>query len=337
MLLEERINVLGQLGAYLSAQPEEIKNIAENAYVLNRWFTPENVILSIQSMATAFMDVNMLKSWTDKYQIKDQAKKVGLVLAGNIPMVGFHDILSVFVSGNKSIIKLSDKDPILIPFMIDKMISFDSRVNEYFETTERLTDFDAVIATGSNNAARYFEQYFSKYPHIIRKNRNAVAVLDGSESESDLKLLGEDVFTYFGLGCRNVSKLYLPKGYDIDIVLKAFEDYGDISNHNKYRNNFDYTMALWLLNNVVFKNNNCVIVQESEMIQSRIATIHYEFYDTKESLIKHLEEDKKEEIQCIVSKEKIGSYQSFYFGAAQKPQLADYADGVDTMSFLTSL
>ena len=257
-------------------------------------------------------------------------------MAGNIPAVGFYDILCCFVSDHISIIKYSEKDDVIIPFLIDTLVEYDPRVSKYFEKVDRLESIDAVIATGSNNSARYFDYYFGKYPHIIRKNRNAVAVIEGSENRSQLLKLGEDIFTYFGLGCRNVSKVYVPKGYDVTQILEATHDFNEIIHHHKYKNNFDYTVALYLLNLVKYLNNGCLILRESEDIVSRIACLHYEEYEDVIDLNKMLT-SRSSEIQCIIADHNIEGVDTYKFGEAQKPSLFDYADGVDTIQFLLTL
>ncbi len=262
---------------------------------------------------------------------------VGLVLAGNIPLVGFHDILCVFAAGHRARIKLSDKDPFLLPLLLEMLKEIDLRTAEYFDTTtERLTNFDAVIATGSNNSARYFEAYFGKYPHIIRKNRNAVAILKGRETVEELRNLGDDIFQYFGLGCRNVSKLYLPKGYNFTLLLETLHERNEIVMHDKYKNNFDYNFTLLILNKIKYESNGCILMREATEIASPISVVYYEFYDDLDVLIHGLKM-KKDEIQLIVSNAQIADLQTFRFGEAQKPSLSDYADGVDTMQFLLSL
>ena len=278
-----------------------------------------------------------------------KSKRVGLVLAGNIPLVGFHDILCVFVSGHQSVIKLSDKDPFLLPMLLDFLKEIDDRTTAYFSTTtERLGGFDAVIATGSNNSARYFEAYFGKYPHIIRKNRNAVGILRGTETAEELRLLGNDIFQYFGLGCRNVSKLYLPKGYNFTLLLETLHERNEIVMHDKYKNNFDYNFTLLILNKIKYESNGCLLMREAEEIASPISMVYYEFYDDLTDLTKTLQA-KKEEIQLVVtsfarrdainrvSTMPIENLKTFNFGEAQKPSLSDYADGVDTLQFLINL
>lgn len=339
MTLEERIEVMAQLGAHLLGGDEFLDALIHRTEFNNAWFTKANQHQSIRAIAAAFLDKEKLKAWVDTYSFPDQVerKTVGLVLAGNIPLVGFHDILCVFIAGHKAQIKLSDKDKFIFPYLIKLLAKFDSRSSDYFEITERLTDFQAVIATGSNNSARYFDAYFGKYPNIIRRNRNAVAVLNGTETEEDFANLGQDVFQYFGLGCRNVAKLYVPKDYDFNPMLEVFhEAHKQLAMHSKYKNNFDYNYALYMLNKVPIWNNGCVILTEDKAIQSRIANLHYEFYDDKETLAMDLK-DKIEEIQCIVTKMNFVNLNSISFGDAQRPQLMDYADGVDTMTFLLAL
>jgi hypothetical protein len=248
--------------------------------------------------------------------------------------VGLHDILCVFVAGFKSKIKLSEKDPYFIPFLIQSLNKIDPSAHTFFEITEGyLKDFDAVIATGSNNSARYFEAYFSKYPHIIRKNRNAVAILRGDETQADITLLGDDIFTYFGLGCRNVSKLYVPKGYNFEPFLETLHARNEIVLHDKYKNNFDYNFALLILNRVPYFSNGCILLRETTEIASPIAVLYFEYYDDYNQLSASLRQ-RGEEIQCVIAKDNIEGLPCFYFGDAQKPSLGDYADGVDTMAFL---
>ena len=338
MNLQQRINLLSQLGDYLVSGDEYLKAIMHRTQFNNGWFTIANCEKAIKAIALNFLKKSKLEEWANKYDIKEttKSKKVGLVMAGNIPLVGFHDILSVFLSGNQSIIKLSDKDKFLIPHLIKKLGDWNEQSKSYFEIVEKLTGFEAVIATGSNNSARYFERYFGKYPNIIRKNRNAIATLDGTETMADLYALGNDVFEYFGLGCRNVSKIYVPKDYQFDLLLEAFHEYNGIVLNTKYKNNFDYNYAMFMLNKVPYKANGCIILVENQAITSRIASLHYEFYDKADNLVVEINR-RTEEIQCVVSKMKLNGISTIPFGKAQQPSLMDYADGVDTMQFLTSL
>lgn len=338
MTLQERLTTLIKLGEVLLAPDEYREAVIHRSFHHNQWFTKGNQRMAIEAIATNMLKGPKLEQWLQRYEINtpEAPQKVGLVLAGNIPLVGFHDLLCVFVAGHRSMIKLSDKDPYLLPYVLKRLGELDARTRAYFEIVERLEDFDAVIATGSNNSARYFEAYFGKYPHIIRRNRNAVAVLDGEESAEALHRLGDDVFRYFGLGCRNVAKLYLPKGYRFEPLLTALHEYRDIVNHSKYKNNFDYNYALFMLNKVPYEANGCIILTENPALQSHIAGLHYEYYEDEQALQADLEK-RKEEIQCVVSRKVWASVPTFPFGQAQEPELWDYADGVDTLQFLLEL
>lgn len=340
MNLQRRINSLVELGKYLTPENETLQAIVRRTAFHNAWFTEANQWQAIGEIKTHFLSKTKLNNWVKNYRYSEDSsiKTVGLILAGNIPLVGFHDILCVFVAGHKALIKLSDKDPYLMPFILKTLEDIDPETTNYFQIVEgAMKGFDAVIATGSNNSARYFEAYFGKYPHIIRKNRNAVAILRGDENASDFQLLGKDIFTYFGLGCRNVSKLYLPKDYNFEPLLLALhEDFKDLVLHDKYKNNFDYNFTLLILNKVAYQSNGCVLMRENEAIASPIACLHYEYYDDFAVLSEKLKVQ-SDEIQCVVSKEPIEGLPSFGFGEAQKPSLSDYADGVDTVAFLTGL
>jgi hypothetical protein len=260
-------------------------------------------------------------------------------MAGNLPLVGFQDWLAVFVAGQRALVKLSEKDKLLLPFLVQLLgdWAFESwEYTEFLAAEDRLRNFDAVIATGSNNTARYFEEYFGKYQHLIRRNRNGVAVLTGTETQAELHALGRDIFSYFGLGCRNVSKLYVPAEYDFDPLLEALHDYRDIVHHNKYKNNFDYNLTLLLLNQVPYKNNGCVLMKEDGSLQARIASVHYEFYENRTQLQDMLAH-RRTEIQCLVGKIELTDWNIFPFGESQMPGLLDYPDGVDIMEFLQNL
>ena len=341
MTLQQRINALVALGEHLR-QPfgEELQRLIVKAKIDNAWFTPESSEQALREIADAFLNREALEQWVKNYAIADttERKTVGLILAGNIPLVGFHDILSVFVAGHQAKVKLSDKDNHLIPYLIRFLNQYDFATLPYFEllTTEYLKKFDAIIATGSNNSARYFEAYFGKYPNIIRKNRNAVAVLNCTETNEEMTALGHDIFRYFGLGCRNVSKIYLPKGYNFEPLLESLHEFREIVLHDRYKNNFDHNFALLILNRVDYKSNGCILMSENRGIASPIACVYYEYYDTLEQIEKDLLE-KKDEIQLVVTKEKIENLPTFAFGEAQKPSLLDYADGVDTLQFLLTI
>lgn len=338
MELNERLAALVQLGLRLKQDDEYREAVIHRAWHHNAWFTKENQRLALESIARHMLDAEKLEQWLKAYTVAEpgQIRTVGLVLAGNIPLVGFHDVLCVFVAGHRAMIKLSDKDPYLLPFLLKRLAEIDPRTRDYFMIVEQLSGFEAVIATGSNNSSRYFTAYFGKYPHIIRRNRNAVAILDGAETDAELLALGQDVFQYFGLGCRNVAKLYVPEGYHFDPLLTALHEYREIVNHTKYKNNFDYNYALFLLNKVAYQANGCVILTENPAIQSHIAGLHYEYYAEEAVLVSQLQAQ-EEEIQCVMSRKPLDNLETFRFGQAQQPELWDYADGVDTMQFLLAL
>ncbi len=301
----------------------------------NGWFTPEQVYFAIQSWAEALSEEN-LNVWLSKYNFSEvKTKTVGLILAGNIPLVGFHDFLSVLISGHKVLVKTSSNDQYLIKFLAQYLIAINPEIENYITFTEgKLEGFDAVIATGSNNTARYFEYYFKNKPSIIRKNRNSVAVLTGTETHEELVNLGEDIFRYFGLGCRNVSKLFIPKGYNFDAFFKAMYEQRDVIYYEKYANNYDYNKAVFLMSNFQLLDNEFLIIKEDSSYASPISSVFYEYYDTVEEIQKQLEND-AEQIQCIVSNNSIE--RSIPFGQTQKPNLWDYADNVDTLEFLLKI
>ncbi len=302
----------------------------------NGWFTPEHIYFSIKSWADALTEQN-LTNWLNNYSIpNNEPKNIGLVLAGNIPLVGFHDFLCVILSGNKALIKTSSNDQKLLPFLVDYLISVDADFLKHIEFVDgKLENFDAVIATGSNNTARYFEYYFKNKPAIIRKNRNSVAVLTGKETKEELILLGEDIFRYFGLGCRNVSKLFVPQGYSFDLFFEAMFEYKEVIQYEKYANNYDYNKAVFLMSNYKLLDNGFLTLKEdTQQYASPISSIFYQQYDSLAQLQQQLIQDAAL-LQCIVSNGCIPD--SIGFGQTQKPNLWDYADGIDTMEFLTKL
>ncbi len=340
MNLQERIDTLVLLGEHLASEDEYLNAVMQRAYYNNKWFTVDNQALAAKSIAKHFLQREQLEAWASHYALSEPVKRqrVGMVSAGNIPLVGFHDVMSIFIVGHTTVFKPSDKDKYLLPYVFTKAIErIQPAAKSYFEQVERLKDFDAIIATGSNNTARYFEAYFGKYPNIIRKNRNAIAVLDGEESKEDLAALGQDVFQYFGLGCRNVSKLYLPEGYDFVPLLESLhENHKKLVLHSKYKNNFDYHYAVYMLNRMEYQANGCVMLRENEAIASPIANLYYEYYKDKNELAAHLQ-SRREEIQVVVGKHAIEELPHATFGKAQQPALRDYADGVDTIAFLLRL
>lgn len=341
--LQERLDLLAELGHYLrSGGDEDLDAAVRQSSIENQWFTEENIRSALKAIAEEFLDRDKLAAWAGQYPMADPGypeKTVALIMAGNIPLVGFHDWLCVFVAGQRSKVKLSDKDKRLLPLLVQKLGDWrkDSwAYTEFLLEHDRLKAFDAVIATGSNNTARYFEQYFGKYPHIIRRNRNSVAVLTGLETIPELYALGRDIFSYFGLGCRNVSKLYVPHGYHFDALLETLHEYREMILHNKYKNNFDYNFTLFIINNIPHKNNGCILLKEDASLQARIASVHYEYYDDLHDLDALLAPH-KDDIQCVVGNVHLPQFQVLPFGQSQEPGLNDYADGVDIMQFLTAL
>jgi len=335
MKLKERIALLCQLGEHFLKKDDYLEAVMHRTYANNHWFTVENQKEAVRAIAESFLQKEKLEAWLENYAVAANAhpSTVGLVLAGNIPLVGFHDLLCVFVAGHKSQIKLSEKDKYLLPYLLKLLTQFNPAAANYFETVGKLQNFDAVIATGSNNSARYFESYFGKYPHVIRKNRTAVAVLEGTEDAAELFALGKDIFQYFGLGCRNVSKIYVPEGYVFKELLEVLHEYKELVLHEKYKNNFDYNYALYMLNRMPFLNNGCLLITENASLHSRIAALHFEYFSDKNDLEIDLHRI-RQEIQCVVAKSGLLNLKTLPFGKAQQPELWDYADGVDTMDFL---
>ncbi len=339
MNIRERINILSQLGIYLNKIDDEfLYAVMKQSEFHNAWFSIENQKSALQSIANQFLDEKKLVNWLESYQISEpkNPKTVGLVMAGNIPLVGFQDWLCVFVTGHRAQIKLSDKDKFMFPHLVKMMQTWNPNVTKYIEFVNILKDFEAVIATGSNNTARYFESYFGKYPNIIRKNRNSIAILDGSETKKEFAQLGADIFQYFGLGCRNVSKIYLPKGYDFQPLLEALHEFNYLIMNSKYKNNFDYNYALYILNRTKYEANGCILMTENESLNSRIANLNFEYYSDMVELSKKLN-SVRHEIQCVVSKNALEDFSTMGFGKTQKPTLADYPDGIDVINFLQKL
>ncbi|RLD69080.1 MAG: acyl-CoA reductase [Bacteroidetes bacterium] len=347
MSLNSRIIAFTELGNQLklSLKTESVQkpvnnfqNVIQQASASNEWFTTENLNYAISAISDSLSEKN-INTWINKYPNLGNYKNsmnVAIIMAGNIPLVGFHDLLSVLISGHKAIIKQSSKDDILIKGVVELLISIEPEFKNFVQfTEERLTSFDAVIATGSTNSSRYFEYYFGKYPNIIRKNRNSVAVITGNETKEELKQLADDIFLYFGLGCRNVSKIFIPDNYDVDHFFKAVYHYQDVINHNKYANNYTYNRSIYLMSKVDFLENNFLILKEDLGMSSPISVIFYERYSKLETVKERLLID-QDHIQCVVSNE-VELPNRLGFGEAQKPQLWDYADNVDTLKFLLTL
>ena len=335
---------LAQMSSEYKSDPNKstpLKETIRSASRANSWFTEANSIMSIDQWALA-LSKEKVELWLGKYgEPREKGMTVGVINAGNIPFVGLHDLLSVVVTGHNYLGKNASDDPYLLPFMADLLIEIDPRLKERIRFVAQLKGIEAVIATGSNNSARYFEHYFGKYPNIIRKNRNGVAVLNGIETKEQLEMLGKDVFTYFGLGCRNVSKLYVPSDYIFDPFFEAMYSFNEIMNHNQYMNNFEYNNSVLLLKQVPFLQNGFLIIMEDPRIASPISILHYERYSNRQELEKHLLEN-SENLQCIVAAPETLSNPQLKanhvgFGNTQSPELWNYADGVDTVGWLGSL
>lgn len=348
MDLETKKNVFVTLGRFLnqftegnsnkdSSVPQndlffnEFEQLIQLSQSHNGWYTPEQVYFSIQSWAKALTPAN-LNQWTSSYDFTTtESKTIALILAGNIPLVGFHDFISVLISGHNVLVKTSSNDQHLLPFLAKYLIAIEPELAQKITfTDEKLENFDAVIATGSNNTARYFEYYFKDKPSIIRKNRNSVAVLNGEETKEQLVALGEDIFRYFGLGCRNVSKLFVPKGYSFDAFFEAIFEYQDVIHYEKYANNYDYNKAVFLMSNFKLLDNGFLTLKEDSSHASPISSVFYEYYNTLADVETRFETE-ADTIQCIVSNNLVKN--SIPFGQTQRPQLWDYADNVDTISF----
>ncbi len=310
----------------------------KDEHYYNAWFTPYSVENAVEALGK-MLDRQNLITWLSKYDQNhsEASKKVGLILAGNIPLVGFHDVLCVLITGNHALIKASGQDSRLIRHVLNMLVNIDDSFKEQYTFVERLENFDAIVATGSNNTSRYFEYYFSKVPNIIRKNRNSVAVLSGNETTEQLHNLGHDIFDYYGLGCRNVSKLLVPKDYDFVPFFEAIESYHPIINHHKYNNNYDYNKSIYLVNKDKHLDNGFLLVKEDDRMVSPLAVLFYEQYEDINA-VQDLLVRESENIQCIVSVMPLKVInQVVDFGKSQQPALWDYADGIDTMDFLTKL
>ncbi|RVT77329.1 acyl-CoA reductase [Flavobacterium sufflavum] len=349
MTLETKKNAFIELGKFLN-QFSEAENRPQNDVLGNAvffdsfvdlihlsqshngWYTPEQVYYAVQSWANALTEEN-LNNWLNAYDFSNvKPKKIALILAGNIPLVGFHDFLSVLIAGHDVLVKTSSNDQHLLPFLAKYLIHIEPEfANKITFTEGKLENFDAVIATGSNNTARYFEYYFKNKPSIIRKSRNSVAILNGEETKEQLIALGEDIFRYFGLGCRNVSKLFVPKGYNFDAFFEAMFEYQDIIKYEKYANNYDYNKAVFLMSNFKLLDNGFLTIKEDNSHASPISSVFYEYYENLADLEKRLDSE-ADNIQCIVSNNLVKN--SVAFGQTQQPKLWDYADNIDTISFL---
>lgn len=336
MKLLARIDTMVKLGEHLRAGDEFLDALVQRTYHDNKWFTVENQQHAIDSISTQFLDQKVLENWVATYEIDGRAlKNIGLVLADNIPLAGFQDVLSVFIAGHHAQVKLPEKDKYVLPYLIKLLGKIQPETASYFSIVPKLQNFDAVIATSNKNATRYLETYFQKYPNIIRKIRKGVAVLGGSEMQEELVALGKDVFQNFGLGSRNVSKLYVPKGYQFEPLLEALHEYRQIVLNHKYKNNFDYHYALYIINRAKYLANGCIMLKEDEAVLSPIANLHYEYYENVEEVVQKIQ-DQSNDIELIASQLVLPNLTTIPFGQTQKPSLFDYASGIDTMQFLTT-
>jgi len=341
MNLPQQIEHLKNLGEYILSDDPVWLDVKEKASIHNPWFIPQFIDVAMENIARYFLEEEELKIWVGANSIPHanaNAKLVGIVMAGNIPAVGFHDLLCVLVSGHKAKVKISSKDDILIPHLIKKLQSYEAAYYERIVQADMLKDCDAYIATGSNNSSRYFDSYFAKYPHIIRRNRTSVAYLQGNETENQLNDLADDIFLYFGRGCRNVTMLHVPEGYNFEPLINALRKYDYLSDHQKYKNNYDYNLAVALLNGQAYMSTDALILLEHTSIFSPLGVLHYTYY-SKEVLNDKVNKNasfvpllnETEDMQCIVGADFVP------FGQSQLPTLSDYADGVNTLHFLRDL
>ena len=330
--LEQRLVLLQRLRDYFSSDDAKWQDIREKAYNENPWFIPEFVDFQLNHITNEYLSPPALDKWIRDYRVPGEnptPKNIGIVMAGNIPLAGFHDFLSAFISGHRQTIKPSSKDFQLINGVIQQLKEWSPELDGMITIAEQLKGCDAYIATGSNNSSRYFDYYFSKYPHIIRRNRTSAAILTGNETPEELEALSDDVYLYFGLGCRNVTKLYVPRGYDFLPLLDSFRKYNWAFDMHKYKNNYDYQLAIMIINKIYYMSNGSLLLQENKSPFSPISLLHYEFYDDRAAVENSLVSSA--DIQCIVAKDHVP------FGTAQRPALNDYADKADTLQFLLKL
>ncbi len=336
MTSKQRIEAFSTLGKYIKSNDKQLQDLIEIAKTQNPWFTTDNIISSLKAIAKN-LNEDSLENWISSYSMDLDGfrnKTVGLILAGNIPLVGFQDVLCCLITGFNVKIKLSSDDKILIPHILGQLQEIEPLFKQQINFVERLKDFDTIIATGSNNTSRYFEYYFKNVPHIIRKNRNGVAIMTGKESKEELKALGHDIFDYFGLGCRNVSKIYFPKGYHYPHFFEGIECFHDIANHFKYHNNYEYNKSIYLVNGDEHLDNGFLLLKKDERLASPLAVVYFDEYENVNEL-KPILENRKQEIQCIVGSSELEKEFSITpFGESQSPKLSDYADGIDIIDFL---
>lgn len=332
-MTENKLNLLETLGKKLVSTDNELLNQAKiSAERRNRWFTQEFIDFALLSISENFLNKEKMTKWLSKYDLSslDQNQTIGLILAGNLPLVGFQDIITCFILGMNVKLKLSSKDEVLTKYIIKELQEIDPSWN--CEIIERLQGYDKVIATGSNNTNRYFEYYFKQVPNLLRTNRNSIAILNGKESDQELEALADDIFMFFGHGCRNISRMFLPEGYDTTKLFPYFKNYEHLHHHKLYMDNYDYTRTILLMNQTDHYANEFVMLKEEDHLQSRLATVNFSFYKTDAEIADYISTNEND-IQCVVSQPS-EAWNSFNFGEAQKPELWDYADNVDVVEFL---
>ncbi len=348
MILKHRLQAFVQLGLFINRHltkkweskeerfHQDLTTITELAFSYNGWFTQDNIDRALQGIIK-MLDENTLNEFSSPITEPKNPKTVAIIMAGNIPAVGFHDLLCVLLSGHKALIKVSSDDPTIIPFLAGMLIYYEKGFATHINFSDsKLSNFEAVIATGSNNSAKHFEYYFGKYPHVIRKNRTSIAVLNGKETDADLKELGKDVFYYFGLGCRSVSKLYVPQGYNFNRFFEAIYDFKYVSDNKKYHNNHEYNRAIYLLDLVPFLDNNFLMLRETSELHAPTSVLFHENY-TNESLIVENIIKQQDNLQCIVTNFDLNGIKTVRLGKTQEPTVFDFADHVNTLNFLTTI
>jgi len=332
MNLQQRLVLLRRLGEYILANGPALEQAKQSAYAENPWFIPEFIDFQLNHIGNAFLSPEALAAWISRYNLPENnpsPKNIGIVMAGNIPLAGFHDFLCAFITGHRQTIKPSSKDAALIMHLARTLSGWEGAADQPIAIAEMLKDCDAYIAVGSNNSGRYFDYYFSKYPHIIRRNRSSAAILTGNETREELERLADDVYLYFGLGCRNITKIYVPAGYDFLPLLEAFKKYDRLAEHHKYKNNYDYQLAILIVNKMYYMTNGSILLQENQSLFSPISQLHYEFYEDARTVEQSLEGNT--DLQCLAGSNGLP------FGEAQLPRLNDYADKTDTLQFLLEL
>lgn len=343
MNTEQHIQNFAALGNYISKaildfdSDAELQTICRKAESQNPWFTHNNIIHAFEGVLQ-MLQYDNLKQWLSSYTIEPKRPKViAVIMAGNIPLVGFHDALCVLITGNHLLAKVSSKDAVLLEYTLRKLIEIAPKYSQAITISNTpISNFDAIISTGSENSSRYFEYYFNKYPHIIRKHRNSVAILLGNETPDTLQALSNDIFQYFGLGCRNVSKIYIPEDFDITKLIDAFESFGTFTLHNKYMNNYEYNKSIYLVSQIPHYDNGFILCKEDEKISSPLAVVFYEKYSNfadVQTIIKKYAEN----IQCIVCNDDLFYKKNILPGKTQTPEVWDYADDIDTISFILNV